>query len=64
MSSPMDVFAPLAGGSGPNVGEYLYKNAGNPPINPVDDGIYSDGISTYVVSGGNGQIISLDVDGC
>jgi hypothetical protein len=62
--NPMKVYAPIAGGAGPNVGEYLYKNAGNPPTNPANDGIYSDGVITFLVAGGLGRIISLDIDAC
>ena len=58
------VYAPIEGGVGPNVGEYLYLTPGNPPTNSVPDGYYSNGIAFYIVSGGLGQITSVDLDGC
>jgi len=58
------IFAPISGGVGPNVGEYLYTQPGNPPTAPAPDGYYSNGIAWFQVSGGLGQIISLDPDGC
>ena len=58
------VYAPVEGGPGPNVGEYLYQISGNPPSNAVPDGYYSNGSSFYIVSGGMGQVVLVDLDGC
>jgi hypothetical protein len=64
ITNPVTFYAPLVGGSGPNVGEYLYQTAGNPPTNPALDGYYSDGSKIFLINGGNGRIISVDIDGC
>jgi len=58
------VYAPISGGSGPNIGEYLYTVAVTPPSVPVGNGFYSNGVAWYQVSGGLGQIVSGDPDGC
>lgn len=58
------VYGSISGGPGPNVGEYLYTVAGSPPTVPVVDGYYSNGTAWYEVSGGLGQIVSSDPDGC
>jgi hypothetical protein len=62
--TPSTLYAPISGGVGPNVGEYLYTTLGVPPTNPAPNGYYSNGIGWYLISGGNGQITSADPDGC
>jgi hypothetical protein len=63
-TAPNTLYAPISGGVGPNVGEYLYTIAGTPPTNVAPNGFYSNGIGWYEISGGNGQITSADPDGC
>jgi len=54
VSSPINIYAPLSGGPGPNVGEILYTNTGT--TNPAPDGYYSNGTFAYLVTGGGGEI--------
>jgi outer membrane biosynthesis protein TonB len=63
-STPSTLYAPISGGVGPNVGEYLYTISGTPPTNPAPNGYYSNGVGWYLISGGNGQITSADPNGC
>jgi hypothetical protein len=63
-SSPFELYGPLAGGMGPNVGESIYENSGTPPTNPAPDGFYSNGVGYFIVSGGTGLIVASDPDGC
>ena len=60
--SPINVYAPISGGIGPNVGETLYANSGLTVT--VPDGYYSNGTAWYLVSGGSGLITSDDPNGC
>jgi hypothetical protein len=62
--SPRTIYGTIAGGSGPNVGEYLYSTSGRPLTNVVPDGFYSNGTAWYHVTGGAGQITSSDPNGC
>ena len=62
--TPSTLYAPISGGVGPNVGEYLYTISGTPPTNPAPNGYYSNGVGWYLISGGNGQITSADPNGC
>jgi hypothetical protein len=62
--APQTLFGTLAGGVGPNIGEFLYTTPGNPPTNPVVDGYYSNGIAWFQVSGGLGEITAVEPDGC
>ena len=62
--APNTIYGTVAGGPGPNIGEYLYTTPGNPPTNPVADGYYSNGTAVFQVSGGLGQITSVDPSGC
>jgi len=62
--SPNNVYVPVSGGIGPNVGETLYQTPGNPPTNTVGDGYYSNGTAWFLVSGGSGLITSSDPNGC
>ena len=61
-SSPINVYAPLAGGIGPNVGEYLYTDTNTSVA--VPNGYYSNGTSWFEVTGGLGQITSSNPIGC
>ena len=63
-SSPITIYGSVAGGVGPNVGEYLYETAGIPLSDAVPDGYYSNGTAWYQVTGGAGQITSADPNGC
>ena len=45
-------------------GEFLYTTPGNPPTDPVANGYYSNGTAVFIVSGGLGQITSVDPNGC
>lgn len=63
-ASPQTIYGTVAGGIGPNVGEYLYETAGIPLTDAVPDGYYSNGVAWYQVSGGSGQITSSDPNGC
>ena len=62
--APNTIYGTVAGGPGPNIGEYLYTTPGNPPTNPVADGYYSNGTAVFQVSGGLGQITAVDPSGC
>ena len=63
-SSPQTIYGTIAGGVGPNVGEFLYETAGRPLTDAVPDGFYSNGTAWYQVTGGLGQITSSDPNGC
>ena len=63
-STPDIIYGTVAGGPGPNAGEFLYTTPGNPPTVPVADGYYSNGTAVFIVSGGLGQITSVDPNGC
>ena len=63
-SSPQTIYGSVAGGVGPNVGEYLYETSGRPLTDVVPDGFYSNGTAWYEVTGGAGQITSSDPNGC
>ena len=63
-SSPVTIYGTVAGGIGPNVGEYLYETAGIPLTDAVPDGYYSNGTAWFIVSGGAGLITSSDPNGC
>jgi hypothetical protein len=61
-SSPINIYAPLSGGTGPNVGEYLYTDTNTSVA--VPDGYYSNGTAWFEVTGGLGQITSSNPSGC
>ena len=61
-SAPNTIYGTVAGGIGPNVGEYLYFNTAL--TIPVVNGFYSNGTAWYQVTGGLGQITSSDPNGC
>jgi hypothetical protein len=63
-SSPQTIYGTIAGGIGPNVGEYLYETPGRPLTDAVPDGFYSNGTAWFEVTGGSGQITSSDPNGC
>lgn len=63
-ASPQTIYGSIAGGVGPNVGEYLYETAGRPLTDVVPNGFYSNGTAWYQVTGGAGQITSSDPNGC
>ena len=63
-SAPNTIYGTVAGGPGPNIGEFLYTTPGNPPTNPVADGYYSNGTAVFQVTGGSGQITAVDPTGC
>jgi hypothetical protein len=63
-SSPRTIYGSIAGGVGPNIGEFLYETAGRPLTDVVPDGFYSNGTAWYQVTGGLGQITSSDPNGC
>lgn len=60
--SPNTIYGSVAGGPGPNTGEFLYFNTGLTV--PVIDGYYSNGSAVFLVSGGLGEITSTDPSGC
>jgi hypothetical protein len=61
-TAPNTIYGTVAGGIGPNVGEFLYVNTAL--TIPVTNGYYSNGTAWYLVSGGLGQITSSDPNGC
>ena len=63
-ASPITVYGTIAGGPTINLSEYLYLTASIPLTNPVPDGWYSNGIATYNVIGGLGQVGGTDPNGC
>lgn len=64
VSSPQTIYGTIAGGVGPNVGEYLYETPGRPLTDAVPDGFYSNGTAWFQVTGGAGQITTSDPNGC
>jgi hypothetical protein len=63
-ASPQTIYGSIAGGVGPNVGEFLYETTGRPLTDVVPNGFYSNGTAWYQVTGGLGQITSSDPNGC
>lgn len=63
-SSPVTIYGTVNGGLGPNIGEFLYETAGVPLTDAVPDGWYSNGVATFEVTGGLGEITSSDPNGC
>jgi hypothetical protein len=61
-SSPSNYYAPLIGGPGPNVGEFLYTDSST--TTPAPDGYYSNGVAWYLINGGAGEVTSTDPNGC
>jgi hypothetical protein len=60
--STITVYAPPAGGIGPNLGESLYFDTLF--TSPVGDGYYSNGTAWFQVTGGLGVVTSDDPTGC
>ena len=52
----------MAGGPGPNAGEYLYFDTALTV--PVIDGYYSNGTAAFLVSGGLGEVTGVDPTAC
>jgi hypothetical protein len=63
-ASPQTIYGSIAGGVGPNVGEFLYEATGRPLTDVVPNGFYSNGTAWYQVTGGLGEITSSDPNGC
>jgi hypothetical protein len=63
-ASPTTIYGTVAGGIGPNVGEFLYETAGIPLTDAVPNGWYSNGTATFEVTGGSGEITFSDPNGC
>jgi hypothetical protein len=61
-SSPSNYYAPLVGGPGPNIGEFLYTDSST--STPAPNGYYSNGVAWYQITGGAGEITSTDPNGC
>ena len=61
-SAPNTIYGTVAGGIGPNVGEFLYINTSLTIA--VANGYYSNGTGWYQVTGGLGQITTSDPNGC
>ena len=58
-SSPILIYAPISGGTSPDVDETIYLDSNL--TTPASDGLYSDGIDYWTVSGGSGLITGVDV---
>ena len=63
-ASPVTFYGALSGGSTLNLGDILYQVAGLPPTTIANDNYYSNGNIWYLISGGTGQIVSIDPNGC
>jgi hypothetical protein len=63
-ATPQTIYGTVAGGVGPNVGEFLYETAGIPLTDAVPDGFYSNGTAWYQVTGGLGEITASNPSGC
>ena len=59
---PSNVYAPVSGGTGPNIGETLYSNTSL--TLKASDGYYSNGTAWYIITGGEGIITTSDPNGC
>ena len=62
ISAPNTIYGTVAGGPGPNAGEFLYFNTAL--TIPVADGYYSNGTAVFLVIGGLGEIDGVDPNGC
>jgi hypothetical protein len=62
VSAPNTIYGTIAGGPGPNVGEFLYFNTALTIA--VSNGYYSNGVGWYQVTGGAGEITSSNPTGC
>jgi len=61
-SAPNTIYGTVAGGVGPNAGEFLYFNTAL--TIPVANGYYSNGTAVFLVSGGLGEITGVNPNGC
>ena len=61
-SAPNTIYGTVAGGPGPNAGEFLYFNTAL--TIPVADGYYSNGTAVFLVSGGAGEVTGVNPNGC
>jgi hypothetical protein len=61
-SSPSNYYAPLVGGPGPNVNEFLYTDSST--STPAPNGYYSNGVALYQITGGAGEVTFVDPNGC
>ena len=62
ISAPNTIYGTVAGGPGPNAGEYLYFDTAL--TIPVSDGYYSNGTASFLVSGGLGEVTGVDPNAC
>jgi hypothetical protein len=62
ISAPNTIYGTVAGGPGPNAGEFLYFNT--ELTIPVADGYYSNGTAAFLVSGGAGEVTGVDPTAC
>lgn len=62
ISAPNQIYGTVAGGPGPNAGEFLYFDTAL--TIPVIDGYYSNGTAAFLVSGGLGEVTGVDPDAC
>ena len=60
--APNTIYGTVAGGPGPNAGEYLYFDTAL--TIPVIDGYYSNGTASFLVSGGLGEVTGVDPTAC
>ena len=60
--APNTIYGTVAGGIGPNIGEFLYYDSSL--TTPVINGFYSNGTAVFEVTGGSGQITAVDPSGC
>jgi hypothetical protein len=61
-TAPNTIYGTVAGGPGPNAGEFLYFNTAL--TIPVADGYYSNGTAVFLVSGGAGEVTGVNPNGC
>lgn len=60
--APNQIYGTVAGGAGPNAGEFLYFDT--TLTTPVADGYYSNGTAAFLVSGGLGEITGVNPNAC
>jgi hypothetical protein len=61
-NSPITLYGAIAAGIGPNLGEILYTNT--LLSTTASNGYYSNGTATYQVTGGVGEVTSVNPLGC
>ena len=62
VSAPNDIYGTVAGGPGPNAGEFLYFDTAL--TIPVIDGYYSNGTAAFLVTGGLGEVTGVNPNAC